>query len=123
RLLVLAAVAALATGCETTTTPPVGDPPTEINLTLTGTLTIAGAVTHRLTTTRATEINVRLQELEPVNTVTIGMGLGVWTGTSCDVLIADDEAIRNELLIGTGTAAGEFCVRVYDVGKLTEPTN
>ena len=58
-----------------------------------------------------------------MDTVTIGLGLGFWTGTSCNVLIADDEAIQNELLIGTGTAAGVFCVRVFDAGKLTAPTN
>jgi hypothetical protein len=123
RLFALVALAALAAGgCETTTSPPIGDPPEEVNLTLTGTLTIAGSVTHRFTTTRATEINVRLQDLAPVDTVTIGLGLGEWTGASCNVRIADDEAIQNELLIGTGTAAGEFCARVYDVGRLTAPT-
>jgi hypothetical protein len=122
--LPIVALAALAlAGCETTTSPPVPDPPDPTTLTFTGTVTISGAVTHRFTTTMAGEINVRLQTLAPVSTVIIGMGLGVWTGASCNVLIADDEAIQNELLIGTGTASGEFCIRVFDVGRLTAPTD
>ena len=122
--LSLVALAALAgAACETTTSPPITDPPPRIEFTVTGTLGINGATTHQFTTTIPGEINVRLQALSPVDTVTIGLGLGFWTGTSCNVLIADDEAIQNELLIGTGTAAGVFCVRVFDAGKLTAPTN
>jgi hypothetical protein len=121
--LPIVALAALAlAGCETTTSPPTPDPVQPKTLTFTGTLTISGAVTHRFTTGPG-EINVRLQTLAPVSTVIIGMGLGVWTGASCNVLIADDEAIQNELLIGTGTASGEFCIRVFDVGRLTAPTD
>ena len=122
--LSLVALTALAgAACETTTSPPITDPPPRTEFTVTGSLGINGANTHQFTTTIPGEISVRLQALSPVETATIGMGLGFWTGTSCNVLIADDEAIENELLIGTGTAAGVFCVRVYDVGKLAAPTD
>jgi hypothetical protein len=120
--LPIVALALAMAGCETTTSPQVPDPPDPTTVPFTGTLTINGAVTHRFTTGPG-EINVRLQTLAPVSTVIIGMGLGVWTGASCNVLIADDEAIQNELLIGTGTASGEFCIRVFDVGRLTAPTD
>ena len=120
---VLALVALVAGACETTTSPPAPDPPTPTEFTIPGTLGLNGANTHVFTTTMAGEINVRLQTLSPIDTVTVGMGLGTWSGTSCNVLIADDEAIQNELLIGTGTAPGQFCVRIFDAGKLAAPTD
>ena len=120
-LVGLAAVA--MAGCETTTVPP--PPPTvdPIKVNFSGTLPVNGATVHRFVPTEVGEIDVRLTVLAPVSSVSIGMGLGIWTGTSCNVLIADDNAIQNALLIGTATGAAEFCARLYDVGKLTEPTD
>ena len=124
RALSLVALATLASaGCETTTSPPNNeDPPDPINLSFTGTLTLNSSAIHRFTA-GAGEINVRLKVLAPVESVVIGMALGVWTGASCNIVIADDNAVFNALLIGTATASGEFCARVYDAGKLTDVTN
>ena len=123
RLSLLAVAALTATACETTTTPPdpILPPPTVVPFS--GTLTINGAATHRFSSTIAGEIDVRLKTLAPDSTVTIGLNLGVWTGASCSIVIADDNAILNALLVGTSTAGGEFCARVSDVGKLTAPTD
>lgn len=124
RGLSLLAVAALtAAGCETTTLPPEPGGPPSIMVPFSGTLTLNGAATHRFPATLAGEINVRLKTLSPESTVTIGLSLGVWTGASCNIVIADDNAILNALLIGSANAAGEFCARVYDVGKLTAATD
>jgi hypothetical protein len=124
RALPLVALAAMAVGgCETTTSPPPPPPVDPITKTFSGTLAVSGAVVHTFTPTQAGEINVTLKVLAPVSTVTIGMGLGVWTGTSCDLAIADDQAILNELLIGTATGVAEFCARLNDVGQLTAPTD
>jgi hypothetical protein len=123
RALPLVALATLASaGCETTTSPPNEDPPDPINLSFTGTLTLNSSAIHRFTA-GAGEINVRLKVLAPVESVVIGMALGVWTGASCNIVIADDNAVFNALLIGTATASGEFCARMYDAGKLTDVTN
>ncbi len=111
-----------AAGCETTTSPPPSEPPPMTTLPFTGTIALNGAVIHRFTAGPG-EINVRLRALTPVERVTVGMSLGTWSGTSCSIVIADDNAVFNALLIGTATAAGEFCVRMHDVGKLTEPTD
>jgi hypothetical protein len=121
--LPLIALAAIGMGCETTTQPPPppAADPTTVNFS--GTLAVNGAVIHRFTPTQIGEINVTLKVLDPVSTVTIGMGLGFWTGTSCSLLIADDQAILNELLIGSTTREGEFCARLYDVGQLSAPTD
>ena len=122
--LPLLALAAMAVGgCETTTSPPPPPAVDPVTKTFSGTLAVNGAAVHTFTPTEIGEINVTLKVLDPVSTVTIGMGLGVWTGTSCTIHIADDQAILNELLIGTATGEGEFCARLYDVGQLTAPTD
>jgi hypothetical protein len=125
RALPLVALAAMAVGgCETTTSPPPPPAVDPVTKTFSGTLAVNGAAVHTFTPTEIGEINVTLKVLAPVSTVTIGMGLGVWTGTSCDVLIADDEAILNELLIGTATGVAEYCARLNDAaGQLTAPTD
>jgi hypothetical protein len=124
RALPLVALAAMALGgCETTTQPPPPPPVDPKTVSFSGTLVVSGAAVHRFTPTQIGEINVTLKVLAPVSTVTIGMGLGVWTGTSCTIHIADDQAILNELLIGTTTGEAEFCARLYDVGQLTAPTD
>jgi hypothetical protein len=123
RVLSLIALAAVsAAGCETTTSTTPEEPPDKIVFSLSNTLPITGAVTHHFAT-GAGEINVRLKVLAPVESVVIGMAMGVWTAGSCEVKIADDNAVFNALLIGTARDPAEFCVRMYDVGKLTEPTD
>ncbi len=94
------------------------DPPELITVPFSGTLTVNGAVTHRFTTQGSGDINVTLKTLTP-GTAGIGLGLGVWTGASCNIGIADDNALATSKLIGTATASGEFCTRVADVGRLT----
>ena len=96
--------------------------PEKFTFSLSNTLSLQGANTNHFAT-KAGEINIRLKTLTPVETVTIGMAMGIWTGTSCNIVIADDNAVFNALLIGTARDAGDFCVRMYDVGKLTAPTD
>jgi len=122
RVLSLVALATVAAaGCETSTTPSPGPDPEKFTFSVSNNLPLNGALTHRFTA-GAGEINVRLKVLAPVESVTIGMGLGIWTGT-CDIRISDDNAVFNALLIGTATASAEFCVRMHDVGKLAAPTD
>lgn len=121
-LSVVALAVTAAAGCETTTSPPPPPQPDPTTFSLSGTITLNGATTHHFPTGRG-EIDVRLKVLAPVDSVIIGMAIGVWTGTTCNLAIADDNAVFNALLIGTATAAGEFCVRMYDVGKLTDLTD
>ena len=122
RVLFLVALATIAASCETSNQQGPGPDPVKITFSLSNTLLLNGANTDRFTTAPG-EINVRLKTLAPVETVTIGMALGIWKNASCSIVIADDNAVFNALLIGTATGDGEFCVRMYDVGKLTTPTD
>jgi hypothetical protein len=105
-----------ATPTEPTTLPPVTE-------TFSGTLTVNGGVTHPFNSLISGPVTATLTALSPDSTVTIGLSLGTWNGVACQVVIADDLAIQGRVVTGRATSGGSLCVRVYDVGKLVEPTS
>jgi hypothetical protein len=44
--------------------------------------------------------------------------MGTWNGAACQILLANDAAAMNITLTGTAQSVGQFCARVYDVGRL-----
>ena len=120
-VLVAATLATLVlAGCEETMNNVVPDPE-QITVTFTGTLTVNAAFTHRFTTRGAGEITVTLDAFGPAGAENVAIALGVWTGASCNLIIVNDNAAVDATLLGTGTASGEFCARIYDVGRLAAP--
>ena len=120
--LVVTFAAISVAGCEA---PPFIKPtePTPTTVSFSGTLTVNGGATHRFTAQAAGTINLRLKTLAPVTTVTVGLWLGVWTGASCNMVLQNENAVLDTVMIGAANASGEFCARVYDVEKLTAPTD
>jgi len=41
----------------------------------------------------------------------------------CQIILANDAATSLGVVTGTASTAGNFCVRVSDVGRLTAPTD
>jgi hypothetical protein len=125
-LLLLAPLAAGCGGDDSTNTPtaptPVAvtqqfsngdDPPLNPN----------GGRTHPFAVQQAGTVSAKLTALSPDETVTVGLSLGTWNGQVCQVILANDAAVLNTTVTGTAQQTGNFCVRVYDVGKLTASTN
>jgi hypothetical protein len=114
----------LATACSNNAFPTLPTepavPPTVITDTFEGQLTVNGAVSHPFVVTRAGSLSATLTAIEPEDAI-IGVGLGTWnSGTnSCALIITNDLAPGGAVLVGTASVAGNFCVRVNDVGKLT----
>ena len=126
RYLIVPALLALtsaACGNNLSTTTPTDTTSTITTETFSGTINQNGAVTHAFATARSGSVTATLNALDPDNTLTIGLSLGTWNGESCQVVIARDTTVVGNSIVGTASAAGSFCVRVYDVGKLTEPTS
>lgn len=124
-ILVPALVAAgLAAGCSdnNTTTTPTPDP-VVVTETFSGTIGVHGAFTHPFTVGRAGAVTAQLTGLSPDDTVTIGLDLGTWNGTSCQLVISNTAAKLSTAVLGTATAAGTLCLRVSDVGLLGAATN
>jgi hypothetical protein len=66
-------------------------------------------------------VTATLTAVGPDNTVVIGLSLGTWNGVVCHIpTLANDQAVQGSTVTGQATSLGSLCVRVYDVGRLTE---
>jgi hypothetical protein len=120
-LLPLAAVMALS-ACSSNSTPAATTPtPVTLTDTFDGVLTQNGAITHPFIVTASGSVTALLSTESPDATVTIGMSLGTWTGATCTVILTNDKAIQGSTVVGTASGSGSLCVRIYDVGKVTQP--
>ena len=118
-LLTLAIAACGSDPVETPTEPSA----VSVTENLSETLTVNGARTFPFTANRAGTVTARLSALAPDDTITIGLSIGTWNGTSCQIIIANDQAKLNVSVVGTAQQTGQFCARVYDVGLLRAPTD
>lgn len=122
-LLALVLAALGAAGCDSTTTPTnatnTSTTPTSITETFQGTVSINGAATFPFGVLAQGAVTATYKTIAPATTATMGLALGVWNGTTCSVIIANDNAVLNSTVIGNASAAGTLCVRAYDIGRLT----
>jgi hypothetical protein len=125
-ILLIGALAGFASGCSSNTSSPVPTTPTPDNITeppFQGTLTVNGAATVPFVTTQTGTATATLAALDPDpdGTVIIGLALGTWNGTTCQLVLTNDSASVGASVVGSVAGAATLCVRVYDVGKLTAP--
>ena len=117
--LVVALAVMPACGDDTPTTPTTPTAPT-VTESFSGSINPNGAATHTFTGSTAGSITATLTAVGPDSAAVIGFMLGVWNGSSCTRVTANDTASRNSVLYGNLSAASQLCVSVYDVGRLTE---
>ena len=126
---ILLAVAVLATGaCSNDTLSSVTTPTTPVTFTdtFTGTLSRNGSFTHSFTTASLGAVSASIVNLQPTSSQIVGLSLGVWNGTACSTSPAtggssSDIATTGSSITLNATAAGSLCVRLYDVGFITDP--
>jgi len=123
RLLVLLLVAALGVACEDNTITTTPTSTTTTTQTFSGTLRVNGAETFQFSSTARGSITATLTSVGPDSTTMIGVSLGTWNGTSCQIVLANDQTAQGAGLLGTVSGVGNLCLRVYDPGKLTEPVS
>ena len=116
-VLTLASIAC-DSGENTPTTPTTPGP--TVTETFAGTVTQNGAATFTFNTSVAGIVTATLKSIAPVTTAQIGLALGTWNGVSCTVVLANDRITAGQAVTGQVNAAGSLCVRIYDVGQLTE---
>ena len=122
RALVLIAVLTTA-ACETSDPfeVPTGPTPVPVTETFAGTLTPNGAHIHPFQTQTGGTITATLTVASPETVV--GLALGTWNGSACQVTIDQPAALQGAILLGTASAIGNYCARVYDAaGTLPAPT-
>ncbi len=124
--LTLCSVLLLATtlaACSGTTTTPTPDPD-PITDVYSGTLTKNGADRHTFVTARSGLTTVTLIALTPAEAV-VQLALGTFNTTLnvCQLVITNDKATLNTILVGQSDQAGNLCVRIADDGAVTDPVD
>lgn len=122
RVMALALAALTAGACEDTTPPatPTPTPAPTTTDTFTGTLNMNGAATFSFVVQAAGTVTATLKTVSD-STIAIGLALGTWNGTACQIVIANDNALQGAIVVGSASGLGNLCARVYDVGKVLEP--
>jgi hypothetical protein len=135
-LLLVPMLGLVACGSNNSSTPTTPSTlPTVLTETFTGTLTKNAAYTHPFSVTDAGTVSVFLITSADAanpdnNSIPIGVSLGTWNGSSCAIVIANDNVTPPNAdnpaqgqVVGQATAAGNLCVRVYDVGFVPSSVN
>ncbi len=103
---------------------PTTPDPVIVTETFTGTLSVNGAVTHNVFTSATGAVSATLTSLGDNPPEKVGFSMGTLAGATCSVVLHNDNAVVTSNLTGTVTTlAGSICVRVHDVGSLTEPVS
>ena len=119
RGVVLAALAALAGACGSTTTI-VQPTPVTVNESFQGTLIPASAGVFTFTSTlTGGSVIATLTTLGPDSTKTVGLSIGTFNGAVCTVILDNPAATQGFSLNATSSSVGTYCVRIYDNGSTT----
>jgi hypothetical protein len=107
----------------TPTTPTTPTTPAEkITETFTGTLASQETSYYTFVAKSAGLVTTTLTSVTPDNTIAIGIAVGTFDGLSCTPVVVSETAKVGTALIGTATAPIALCLKVYDVGTITDPT-
>lgn len=101
-----------------TPTAPDPTPPPTITETFSGSINRNGAATHTFLAQASGTVTLTLTTLEPESTPAIGVSLGTWNGTACQIVIANTNAAQGAIVLGIASSAGNLCVLVQDVGQI-----
>lgn len=112
----------MAAACSNNITTTPTTPTESITESFTGTLSRNGAVTHPFASAPGT-LTATLRTLAPDGTLVVGLSLGTWNGTSCQIVLANDKATQGAVVVGNASTTTSLCARIYDVGSVVEPVS
>ena len=122
RALVLS-IAAVGAGCsgDIANFPTTPDP-VIVTETFTGSINVNGAATHNVFTGATGAVTATLTSLGENAPSKVGFSMGTLsTLATCTTVLSNDNAVVNTQLGGTvSNLSGTLCVRIYDVGALTQ---
>ena len=91
--------------------------------TFTGALNINGGATYAFTATAGGTVTATLTTVDAGATVAVGLSLGTWNGSACQVVIANDDAAAGRHRYRTVTAAATCARGSTTSGKVTAALN
>jgi len=100
---------------------PITPDPVAVTETFSGTVNINGAATHTFFTTATGEVTATLTSMGENPPAQVGISLGTYAGSTCSLVLTNDKAVVTSVVSGVVTTlGGSLCVRIYDVGSLTQ---
>jgi hypothetical protein len=116
-LVAILAVGVAACDDDTPTTP--NNPRDPVTETFTGEVTQSGVKIHTFSTAGSGTVTVTLKQVAPDSALVVGLSLGNWGGSSCQVVFDNAAATQGFAMPpATMSGIGDLCVRVYDVGNI-----
>lgn len=118
---VVALVAAVCAGCSENTV--LSAPSTsQVGEVFAGIVPAGGVDSHPFKTGSG-KVSVILTTAGPPDTITMGIGIGVWDGSTCTLLPGATTTTSAGPIaqLSGAVSQGTFCVQVYDVGRETAP--
>jgi len=115
RLIPILALAVVVNGCNNNDSV-VAPPPVDTSRidTFTGTLNLNGSTTYSFTVGGTGNITAQLSSLTPDGTKPVGLSLGTWNGSICQIILRNDNSVQGSQVVGTASTTGSFCVSIYD---------
>jgi hypothetical protein len=120
--VLVTALAMSACGDDPFETPTNPNPAVPVTETFNGVVNPRGAQTHTFTSQASGTVTATLKFLVPDNTVRMGLALGTWNGSACQLVITKTDAAEATVITGAVSALGSLCVYIHDVGNLVRPT-
>jgi hypothetical protein len=119
--LLVAALVTIGCGEDPFETPTNPNPAVPVTENFSGVVTPRGAQTHTFSSAASGTVTATLKFLVPDSQVKMGLALGTWNGSSCQLVIAKTDAIETTVITGAVSALGSLCVYIHDVGNLVQP--
>ena len=117
----LAALVITAAGCGSESSTPTTPTPATTTESFSGTVAHQGTAGHSFTVTTTGSVTITLTAVGPLTTMSMGVGIGTWDGTTCGTSVIKNDNARTGTAALAGTAnAGSYCVNVYDSGNVPE---
>jgi hypothetical protein len=101
-------------GCGTTA------PAAAVTETLGGVVSPQGTAFHVIQASGGGDISITLVSLSPLSTISVGVGLGIFTSNQCVIQYANDGFKVSTNWQTSLNAKGSYCVSVYDTGQVTQ---
>jgi len=98
------------------------DNTTTVTETFSGSLNSNSSVTFPFTVYSAGTATGSVVSIQPDGTIPLGLAMGTWTGSTCQLVISNDNALPFSSVVGTVGGAGTLCLRVSDIGRITSTT-
>jgi hypothetical protein len=118
-LLLVASACSKKSKSTTPTTP--AEPVPTVTETFSGSFGLGQSSVNPFTVTATGDVNLKVTDLEPLTTITVGMGIGTYDATLSPpcTLISEDTSVRvGDNLLSSGLVAGSYCVQLRDVGNI-----